>query len=186
MPLILMHPLVTMAKNDVFFTNRRWRISQKTFFCSTISGLCPLETNKITGDQSTGPPLVHQGLAPARAINSPLALNEKMQCTVCLYPSYSANANLGIKFNRKLIYFKKIINAFIFLHVYQHVSTIIGTDIQHVKISPQSSFLVHKNWSNMTKTAFIETDTTAYKDPREAVHLLIGEWSQISWISGYN
>ena len=27
--------------------------------------------NKSTGDQSTGPPLVHQGLAPARAINSP-------------------------------------------------------------------------------------------------------------------
>ena len=39
--------------------------------CSAISGLCSLGTNKSTGDQSTGPPLVHQGLAPARAINSP-------------------------------------------------------------------------------------------------------------------
>ena len=35
----------------------------KNFFCSAISGLCPLGTNKSTGDQSIGPPLVHQGLA---------------------------------------------------------------------------------------------------------------------------
>ena len=59
------------GKKSWFFTQRRGRKSQTTFFCSAISGLCPLRTNKITGDQSTGPPLVHQGLAAARAINSP-------------------------------------------------------------------------------------------------------------------
>ena len=49
------------GKKSWFFTQRRWRKSQKkTFFCSAISGLCPLWTNKSTGDQSTGLPQLFQ------------------------------------------------------------------------------------------------------------------------------
>ena len=76
-PLLLMNPMhhpVTMAKNHDFFTQRPGRKSQNTFFCNTISGLCSLGANKITGDQSTGPRLVHQGF--------PLPLDENMQCNV--------------------------------------------------------------------------------------------------------
>ena len=42
------------GKKSWFFTQRLWRISQKTFFCSAISGMCQLWTNKGTLDQSTG------------------------------------------------------------------------------------------------------------------------------------
>ena len=72
-----MHNPVTMAKNYSFLPGGVEGKAKKSFSCSSISGLCSLGTNKSTEDQSTGPPLVHQGLAPARAINSPLSNRRK-------------------------------------------------------------------------------------------------------------
>ena len=64
-----MHHPVTMAKNHVLTIGVEWKA--KSLFCSAISGLCTLWTNKSTRDQSTGPLLVHQGLAPDRTLNAP-------------------------------------------------------------------------------------------------------------------
>ena len=47
----------------MFFYPEAWKEKPKNFFCIAISGLCPLGTNKSTGDQST---LSHQGLAADR------------------------------------------------------------------------------------------------------------------------
>ena len=43
---------------------------------------CHAMKNVRTGDQSTGPPLGHQGLAAARATKDPLQVGENTQCIV--------------------------------------------------------------------------------------------------------
>ena len=43
------------GKISCFFTYRSWRISQKTFFCSAISGLCPLGPIKALGTSQLVP-----------------------------------------------------------------------------------------------------------------------------------
>ena len=59
------------GKISWFFTQRHWRASQKTLLLQRHLWDVSLWTNIRTGDQSTGPPLGHQGLGPAKALNSP-------------------------------------------------------------------------------------------------------------------
>ena len=49
------------GKKSCFFTQRRWRASQKTIFYRAISRMCKLCTNESSGDHSTGPHQVTRG-----------------------------------------------------------------------------------------------------------------------------
>ena len=72
------------GKNSCFFYPQAERANKKKLFCSAISGLC-------TGDQSTGPLLVHQGLAPTRStrsINAPQQ-QTKTRCALPLQSCFS-------------------------------------------------------------------------------------------------
>ena len=66
-----MHHAVSMAKNHDFLPIDSEGKVKKTLFLQHHLWDVPLLTNVRNGDQSTGPPLGHQGLDPARAINAP-------------------------------------------------------------------------------------------------------------------
>ena len=48
----------------------------------------PFRTNVRTGDQSTGPPLGHKGIGPARALNAPIGVDVNILCIVSVWEGF--------------------------------------------------------------------------------------------------